>query len=117
MRKTIMSSRRRFLASLATGAGLIIAARAAAAEDKAVEVAIDNFAFRPSTLTVAPGTRVTWTNRDEEPHLVVSRTAGLFKSPPLDTNDTFSFVFADKGSYEYFCTLHPHMIGTIVVGG
>ena len=113
-----MSSRRRFLALLGTGAGLIIAAHAAAAaEDKAVEVAIDNFAFKPGTITVAPGTRVTWTNKDDEPHLVASRVAGQFKSPPLDTDEKFSFTFADKGSFEYFCTLHPHMTGTIVVEG
>jgi plastocyanin len=79
-------------------------------------VTIDNFAFSPGTITVAPGTKVTWTNHDDEPHTVVS--AGdpkLFKSGALDTDDVFSFTFDEPGTYSYFCSIHPHMTGTIVV--
>ena len=79
-------------------------------------VTIDNFAFSPPLLTVAPGTRVTWNNEDEEPHTVMSADGGqAFKSPALDTGDKFSFTFDKPGTYKYFCSIHPHMIGTIVV--
>jgi plastocyanin len=79
------------------------------------EVQIRDFAFEPSTLSVAIGSEVTWVNADEEPHLVVG-PAGDFKSQPLDTGDRFSFRFDKPGTYKYFCSLHPHMTGTIVVG-
>ena len=86
-----------------------------AAADPAT-VTIDNFAFSPPVLTVAPGTRVTWTNKDEEPHTVMSADAGqTFKSPALDTDDKFAFTFDRPGTYKYFCSIHPHMSGTIVV--
>ena len=80
------------------------------------EVVIEDFAFSPATLTVAAGTKVTWVNHDEEPHTVMSADKQMpFKSPALDTNDKFSFVFAKPGTYKYFCTIHSHMVGTIVV--
>ena len=79
-------------------------------------ITIDNFAFAPATITVAPGTKVTWTNRDDEPHTVVSDAdPKLFKSGPLDTDDGFSFTFEKPGTYRYFCSIHPHMVGTVVV--
>jgi plastocyanin len=79
-------------------------------------VTIDNFAFAPALLIIAPGTKVTWTNKDEEPHTVVSADGGqTFKSPALDTDDKFSFTFDKPGSYKYFCSIHSHMVGTIVV--
>lgn len=79
-------------------------------------VTIDNFAFDPPTLTVAPGTKVVWINKDEEPHTVTSVDKDLpFKSAGLDTDDSFSFTFAKPGTYKYFCSVHPHMVGTIVV--
>jgi plastocyanin len=79
-------------------------------------VTISNFAFGPTVLTVAPGTKITWTNSDEEPHTVMSADGGAgFKSPALDTDDKFSFTFDKPGTYKYFCSIHPHMIGTIVV--
>ena len=77
-------------------------------------VKIDNFTFAPSTLTVKAGTHVTWRNEDDIPHTIAS-SARLFKSKALDTDDSFSFTFNDAGTYEYFCSLHPHMKGTIVV--
>jgi plastocyanin len=92
----------------ASGSGLA----SARAEDAVVK--IDNFTFAPSTLTVKAGTNVTWRNEDDIPHTVAS-SARLFKSKALDTDDSFSFTFTEPGSYEYFCSLHPHMKGTIVV--
>jgi plastocyanin len=76
-------------------------------------VTIDNFTFAPAQLTVKVGTTVTWKNRDDIPHLVVS--AGKFRSKALDTDDSFSFTFTSPGDYKYFCSLHPHMTGTITV--
>ena len=76
-------------------------------------VMIDNFTFEPAQLTVKVGTTVTWKNRDDIPHTIVS--AGKFRSKPLDTDDSFSFTFTATGDYTYFCSLHPHMTGAIKV--
>ena len=78
------------------------------------EVKIDNFSFGPGTLKVPLGTTVTWTNRDDIPHTVVS-TEGVFKSKVLDTDEKFSFTFSKAGSYPYFCSIHPKMTGKVVV--
>jgi plastocyanin len=78
------------------------------------EVKIDNFSFGPGTLTVSVGTTITWTNRDDIPHTVVS-TEGVFKSKVLDTDEKFSFTFSKAGSYPYFCSIHPKMTGKVVV--
>ena len=109
----------RFAAALAVAAFAVAAtlpaasARAAETEVK-IEVKIDNFAFAPQRIVVQAGTTVTWTNADDAPHTVVSTTK-LFKSSALDTEDKFSFTFATPGTYEYFCSLHPHMTGTVLV--
>ncbi len=90
---------------------------AAVAQEKAAataEVKIDNFSFGPTALTVPVGTTVTWTNRDDIPHTVVS-TYGVFKSKALDTDDKFSFVFTKPGTYPYFCSIHPKMTGQVIV--
>ena len=84
----------------------------AAASSAAVK--IDNFSFGPQAITVSPGTKVTWTNRDDIPHTVVS-TEGVFKSKVLDTDESFSFTFDKPGTYPYFCSVHPKMTGTVVV--
>ena len=76
-------------------------------------VKIDNFTFEPALLTVKVGTTVTWKNRDDIPHTVVS--AGKFRSKAMDTDDSYSFTFTAAGDYPYFCSLHPHMTGTIKV--
>ena len=89
----------------------------AAAQEKSAttaEVKIDNFSFGPTALTVPVGTTVTWTNRDDIPHTVVS-TDRVFKSKALDTDDKFSFVFSKPGTYSYFCSIHPKMTGQVVV--
>ena len=79
-----------------------------------VQIVIDNFVFTPSDVTVAPGTKVTWINKDEAPHTATS-VDKKFNSGGLDTDDKFSFVFNDKGEYPYICTLHPQMKASIKV--
>jgi plastocyanin len=80
------------------------------------QVAIDNYSFSPSSLTVPVGTTVTWVNHDETPHTVVSGDdPRLFKSGGLDTDDSFSFTFTKPGTYSYLCTVHPYMTGKITV--
>jgi plastocyanin len=81
---------------------------------KTVEIKIDNFAFVPEVLTISTGTTVTWLNADDVPHVVRTEDKTI-KSPPLDTDDTFSYTFEKKGTFPYFCSLHPKMIGKVVV--
>jgi plastocyanin len=91
-------------------------AEAAAPAAATVQVVIDNFAFAPRELTVAPGTRVTWVNRDDVPHTATSSVKPrAFDSGALDTDATYSFVFKAPGTYEYFCAVHPHMTAKIIV--
>ncbi len=80
----------------------------------ATEVKIDNFNFGPATLTVPAGTTVTWTNRDDIPHTVVS-TESTFKSKVLDTDEKYSFTFSKAGTFSYFCSIHPKMTGKVLV--
>jgi plastocyanin len=77
-------------------------------------VKIDNFTFAPQRVTVMAGTTVTWENEDDIPHNIASTTR-LFRSKVLDTHESFSFKFTTPGIFEYFCSLHPHMTGTIIV--
>ena len=102
----------RILTALGAGAALLVslAAPAGAAE---IKVGIDNFTFNPQVVTVKAGDTVTWTNRDDIPHTVAD--PGKFKSKALDTGDSYSFTFTTPGSFDYFCSLHPHMTGRIVV--
>jgi plastocyanin len=105
----------RVLGAAALAAGLV--AGAWAAEQQAgggAEIHIDNFAFTPAETTVAAGTKVTWLNRDDIPHTVVESKM-TFRSKALDTDQTFSFTFTAPGTYSYFCSLHPHMKGTVIV--
>jgi plastocyanin len=81
-----------------------------------VEVKIDNFSFGPMTLTVPAGTTVTWINRDDIPHAVVSTDdPKAFKSKVLDTDEKFSFTFTKAGTYPYFCSVHPKMTAKVIV--
>jgi plastocyanin len=91
-----------------------LAAVAEPAATAATQVKIDNFTFAPQRLTVKAGTTVTWVNEDDIPHAIAA-TGKEFRSKVLDTDDKFSFTFTTAGSFEYFCSLHPHMTGTIVV--
>jgi len=77
-------------------------------------VKIGNFTFGPEVLTVAPGTTVTWVNEDDIPHTVAASDKS-FRSKVMDTDDRFSMTFAKPGTYEYFCSIHPHMTGKVVV--
>ena len=101
-------------AKAATAAQPTACAVAIAASPSAVTVAIDSFAFDPPTVTVPAGATVTWVNHDDIPHLVAADDRS-FKSPPMDTDDRYAMTFAKPGTYAYFCTLHPHMTGTVVV--
>jgi plastocyanin len=92
-------------------AALLVAATPALAADVAVK--IGNFTFGPQELKVKAGTTVTWTNEDDIPHTVVSPNS--FRSKALDTDEKYAFTFTTPGTYKYFCSLHPHMTGTIVV--
>lgn len=77
-------------------------------------VGIDNFTFNPQQLTVKVGATVTWTNKDDIPHAVAASDR-TFRSKTLDTGDSYAFTFTTPGTFQYFCSLHPHMTGTIVV--
>ena len=94
-------------------AGAFIAFGAVGAEEANV-VNIDNFTFAPVDLTVPVGTTVKWSNRDDIPHTVVEKTKA-FRSKAMDTDDSYSFTFANEGTFEYFCSLHPHMVGKVIV--
>jgi plastocyanin len=105
---------RRFVGAALVGAVLAAGGLAPVMAGADATAKIDNFTFEPATLTVKAGTTVTWTNEDDIPHTVVA-TDRAFRSKALDTDDKFSFTFTTPGSYEYFCSLHPHMKATVVV--
>jgi plastocyanin len=95
-----------------TGATPSITAPPAAASGN--QVTIDGFAFAPATLTVSAGTTVTWINRDEEPHTVAA-SDGSFHSPGMGTGASFTHTFSTAGTFDYLCSIHPMMHGTVVV--
>jgi plastocyanin len=83
---------------------------------KTEQITIDNFTYSPSKLTVAAGATVTWVNRDDVPHTATSsKKPRAFDSGTLDTDQKFSHVFSQPGTYDYFCAVHPHMTGQIIV--
>jgi plastocyanin len=104
----------RFLALVAASALVLSLGPIRLARADEASVGIDNFAFTPDTLTVKPGATVTFVNHDDIPHLVVA-VDGKYRSKALDTNDRYSVTFDKPGEYAYFCGLHPHMKGKIVV--
>jgi plastocyanin len=110
---------RPLIASSALGAvaGSVLAAGVlfARADGAATTVSIDNFTFTPQTLTVKAGTTVTWTNRDDIPHGVAWTNNAFARSNALDTDDSYAVTFTTPGTYQYFCYVHPHMVGTLVV--
>ena len=107
-----------FAAALMIAVLLLTGSPSVSANDRTsaanAEVKIDNFSFGPQTVTVPIGATVTWTNRDDIPHTVVSAD-GVFKSKARDTDETFSYTFNKAGTYPYFCSVHPKMTGTIIV--
>jgi plastocyanin len=102
------------LGAFAAGAAVCFIVYAATALPAETRASIDNFTFKPDTITVPVGTTVVWENNDDIPHTVVSLN-GTFRSQALDTEDKFSFTFGKAGTFEYFCSLHPHMKGKVVV--
>ena len=93
-------------------AGGVLFARA---EGTPNTVTIDNFSFTPAAVTVKAGTTVTWTNKDDIPHGIGATNNAFSKSKALDTDDSYSFTFTTPGTYQYFCYLHPRMVGSIMV--
>jgi len=87
---------------------------AVAAQEEPNAVTIDNFTFGPKELTVPVGTTVKWVNHDDIPHTVANKD-NLFRSKALDTDDSYSYTFANAGKFDYFCGLHPYMVGKIIV--
>jgi len=103
---------------LFTAAVLLLAAlsvQAAPPAPATYQVGIRNFHFQPTQLVVPAGATVTWTNHDEEPHVVTSAGSQFKSSPALDTDDHYSAVFTRPGTYAYYCSIHPQMTGAIVV--
>ena len=98
--------------------GLVLvgfAGNASAGETPAAQVTIDNFSFLPQTLIVHAGTTVTWINRDDIPHTVLSTDKTTIVSPALDTDEKFSYTFTTAGTNDYYCSVHPHMKGKVIV--
>jgi plastocyanin len=100
-----------FLAPVAIAAALFAAP---VAQADTVHVGIKNFMFTPMTVTITQGTTVQWINLDDIPHTVVEKTKA-WRSPALDTNDTYTKTFDQPGTYEYFCGLHPQMVAKVIV--
>lgn len=109
-----MIQRTLLAAGLAAGLGALALGPSVSAGQ--AQVSIDSFTFLPTPITVPVGTRVTWTNRDDIPHTVIgSDDPRTLRSPPLDTNDSYSYSFLKPGKYGFFCSLHPQMQGAVVV--
>ena len=102
------------LVTVLLGSAMANGATAADSPTASTIVMARDFMFAPGALTVHAGATVTWTNKDDEPHTVVSE-AGLFRSGALDTGESFSFKFDRPGTYRYVCSIHPRMVGTIIV--
>ena len=97
------------------GSALAAGVLFARAEDPSSTVSIDNFTFSPKELKVKAGTTVTWTNHDDIAHGIASSNNAFAKSKVIDTDDSYSFTFTAPGTYQYFCYIHPHMVGSIIV--
>ena len=117
MRRKLFCSRLVVALPLALAAVLILHPTRAKSDDtkaSPAEVRVDNFSFGPDTLTVPANSTVTWVNKDDVPHVIASND-GLFKSKALDTDDKYSYTFAKAGTYSYYCSIHPKMVGKVVV--
>jgi plastocyanin len=113
-RVTTPTARRTVLRTALVLAFAAAGVRPGLAEAAKAKVTIDNFTFAPAELTISAGTTVTWDNHDDIPHSVVEKNK-LFRSKALDTDESYSFTFTSAGTYDYFCGLHPHMVGKIIV--
>ncbi len=114
MLKTFKAGALALALTLGCAATAVAAQPAPATAAAGPTVNIDNFVFGPEALTVTVGTTVTWVNRDDIPHNVVANDKS-FKSKVMDTDEKFSFTFTKPGEYGYFCGLHPHMTGKVIV--
>ena len=104
------------LTALAVAPTLRVGATAPAAHPHAtVQVTIQNFAFSPQVITVAPGTKVVWTQKDSAPHTVTSDNSAFAGSSNLSAGQTFSYTFTKPGKYPYHCAVHPNMTATVIV--
>jgi plastocyanin len=110
--RELMSRRACGVGVLAFAAAYLVGSARAAVQE--ATVTIDNFTFKPDVLTIKPGTIVTFINHDDIPHSIVD-SGGKFKSKVLDTDESFKMTFEAAGNIGYFCGLHPHMTGRIVV--
>jgi len=117
MRKRLLFNTLAFALPLALVAVLILHPTRARSEDakaSPTEVKVDNFTFGPDSLTVPVNSTVTWINKDDVPHVIASND-GVFKSKALDTDDKYYYTFSKAGTYPYYCSIHPKMVGKIVV--
>jgi plastocyanin len=116
MRKSLSVTALAIALPLAVVAVLFVHPTRAKSEGKSSpnEVRLDNFSFAPETLTVSVNSTVTWVNKDDVPHVIASND-DLFKSKGLDTDDKYSYTFTKAGTYAYYCSIHPKMVGKIVV--
>lgn len=105
---------RRRVALLAAATLFSITTTALAGTTDNTNITISSFMFMPMAVTIKAGSSVSWTNKDDEPHTIVSDT-GLFRSAAIDTDETFTYKFERVGTYHYTCSIHPRMVGTIVV--
>ena len=102
-----------FLASAVLSLAVVASCPATAAP-ATTQVLISQFMFMPMTVTIKAGSSVTWVNKDDEPHPVISDT-GVFRSGALDTDMSYTFKFDKPGSYRVLCSIHPQMTAVIVV--
>lgn len=117
MRKRLFVGTLSVAAGLATLSVLMLHPTRARSEDakaSTLEVRVDNFTFAPETLTVPVNGTVTWVNKDDIPHVIASND-GSFKSKALDTDQKYSYTFSKAGTYQYYCSIHPKMVGKVVV--
>lgn len=117
MRKTGLIAGFSLVLALAVAGLLAVRPTLASGEEansSGAEVKVDNFTFSPETLTVPVNSSVTWVNKDDIPHVIASND-GLFKSRALDTDQKYSYTFTKAGTYPYYCSVHPKMVGKIVV--
>jgi plastocyanin len=116
MRKPLLIAGSTVAVALTIAALLVIHPTPARGQANAsgTEVRVDNFTFSPDTLTVQVNSTVTWVNKDDIPHVIASND-GLFKSKALDTDQKYSYTFTKAGTYPYYCSIHPKMVGKIVV--
>jgi plastocyanin len=113
-RQPLARSRTALALALCAAIGATAILAAAASPGRSVDVNITKFAYGPKEITVAPGTRIVWTNHDETPHTVTSNDKS-FASKGLDTDDKYEHTFASEGDFGYICTVHPFMTGVVHV--